>query len=355
MSSRTTGKPRSVRTTGIHSTSDIPLNGHLVRRRPFRAPHHTASTAALVGGGSGRARPGEITLAHRGILFLDELGEFAPTALDALRQPLEERAVRISRQGVSLTFPAAFQLVACSNPCPCGSAGNECRCTDVQRERYRRRLSAPLLDRFDLRVRVDAPESILPFLSVEELYDHLVKRLGFDSEGPGWSPALRDLHKRSRDRRLQLIPEFFYTPVVSPAHVPESQWKGRFDACGEWSVEKQRAFLRETPPFADFLGTLPWDPPEDPTVFHWNNDQFSHSDAALYYTLLRRFRPRRVVEVGAGHSTKLAAVRIDPDNLEMIDSPLHHAYRIDGQGAASLRAGARIGSWVQTLMQLVGP
>jgi magnesium chelatase family protein len=93
------------------------------------------------------------------VLFLDELGEFAPTALDALRQPLEERAVRISRQGVSLTFPAAFQLVACSNPCPCGSTNNECRCSDAQRERYRRRLSAPLLDRFDLRVRVDAPES----------------------------------------------------------------------------------------------------------------------------------------------------------------------------------------------------
>jgi magnesium chelatase family protein len=145
--------------TRIHSAAGEPLSGHLVRRRPFRAPHHTASTAALVGGGSGRARPGEITMAHRGVLFLDELGEFAPTALDALRQPLEERAVRISRQGVSLTFPAAFQLVACSNPCPCGSGGNECRCTDVQRERYRRRLSAPLLDRFDLRVRVDAPES----------------------------------------------------------------------------------------------------------------------------------------------------------------------------------------------------
>jgi magnesium chelatase family protein len=75
-----------------------------------------------------------------------------------LRQPLEERAVRISRQGVSLAFPAAFQLVACSNPCPCGSGGNECRCSDAQRDRYRRRLSAPLLDRFDLRVRVDAPE-----------------------------------------------------------------------------------------------------------------------------------------------------------------------------------------------------
>lgn len=145
--------------TRIHSAAGLPLGGQLVRQRPFRAPHHTATTAALVGGGSGRARPGEITLAHRGTLFLDELGEFAPTALDALRQPLEERAVRISRQGASLTFPAAFQLVACSNPCPCGSAGNECRCSDAQRERYRRRLSAPLLDRFDLRVRVDAPES----------------------------------------------------------------------------------------------------------------------------------------------------------------------------------------------------
>jgi magnesium chelatase family protein len=145
--------------TRIHSAAGVAVGGRLVGRRPFRAPHHTASTAALVGGGSGRARPGEITLGHRGILFLDELGEFAPTALDALRQPLEERAVRISRQGVSLAFPAAFQLVACSNPCPCGSAGNECRCSDAQRERYRRRLSAPLLDRFDLRVRVDAPES----------------------------------------------------------------------------------------------------------------------------------------------------------------------------------------------------
>jgi magnesium chelatase family protein len=151
--------PEALEVTRIHSAAGVPLGGHLVRRRPFRAPHHTASTAALVGGGSGRARPGEITLAHRGILFLDELGEFAPSALDALRQPLEERAVRISRQGVSLTFPAAFQLVACSNPCPCGAAGNECRCSDARRDRYRRRLSAPLLDRFDLRVRVDAPDA----------------------------------------------------------------------------------------------------------------------------------------------------------------------------------------------------
>ena len=144
--------------TRIHSAAGEPVAGRLLGRRPFRAPHHTASTAALVGGGSGRARPGEITLAHRGVLFLDELGEFAPTALDALRQPLEERSVRISRQPVSLTFPAAFQLVACSNPCPCGSGAGGCRCSEAQRDRYRRRLSAPLLDRFDLRVRVDAPE-----------------------------------------------------------------------------------------------------------------------------------------------------------------------------------------------------
>jgi magnesium chelatase family protein len=143
--------------TRIQSAAGEGVGGHLVRARPFRSPHHTASTPALVGGGSGRPRPGEVTLAHRGVLFLDELGEFAPSALDALRQPLEERTVHISRVPVSLSFPAAFQLVACTNPCPCG-AGGDCRCTEAQRNRYRRRLSAPLLDRFDLRVRVTAPE-----------------------------------------------------------------------------------------------------------------------------------------------------------------------------------------------------
>jgi magnesium chelatase family protein len=144
--------------TRIHSAAGEAVGGRLLTRRPFRAPHHTASTASLVGGGSGRPRPGEVTLAHRGCLFLDELGEFAPTALDALRQPLEERAVRISRQHASLTFPASFQLVACTNPCPCGLGAPNCRCSEMQRARYRRRLSAPFLDRFDLRVRVTAPE-----------------------------------------------------------------------------------------------------------------------------------------------------------------------------------------------------
>ena len=130
----------------------------LARRRPFRAPHHTSSTAALVGGGSARPTPGEVTRAHRGTLFLDELGEFPPAALDALRQPLEERVVRISRQALSLELPAEFLLVACTNPCPCGLEAAACRCSDWQRARYRRRLSAPLLDRFDLRVRVAGPQ-----------------------------------------------------------------------------------------------------------------------------------------------------------------------------------------------------
>ncbi len=148
--------------TKIHSAAGHPVGGALLRARPFRAPHHTASAAALVGGGSGRPHPGEATLAHRGALFLDELGEFSPRVLDALRQPLEERVVRISRQHSALTFPADFLLVASTNPCPCGQGPPRCACHEALRARYRRRLSGPLVDRFDLRVAVgtappDAP------------------------------------------------------------------------------------------------------------------------------------------------------------------------------------------------------
>ena len=145
--------------TRIHSAAGHAPTHGLARRRPFRAPHHTASTAALVGGGSSRLRPGEVTLAHRGTLFLDELGEFPPHALDALRQPIEEHVVRISRQAMAVVFPSDFLLMACSNPCPCGRGGPSCECTEMQRARYRRRLSAPLLDRFDLRLEVHRPES----------------------------------------------------------------------------------------------------------------------------------------------------------------------------------------------------
>jgi magnesium chelatase family protein len=124
--------------------------------RPFRAPHHSVSAAALVGGGSG-PRPGEVSLAHRGVLFLDELAEFRRDALEALREPLEAGRVSIARAGRHAEFPAVFQLVAATNPCPCGWLGqssHRCRCAPEQLARYRARLSGPLLDRVDLHVDV---------------------------------------------------------------------------------------------------------------------------------------------------------------------------------------------------------
>lgn len=124
---------------------------------PFRAPHHTASLAALIGGGTGTIVPGEVSLASHGVLFLDELGEFPARTLDALRQPLEEGEVALARRGISVTYPAAVQLVAASNPCPCGYVGDRlhaCKCSPSSVETYRRRISGPLLDRFDLRVAV---------------------------------------------------------------------------------------------------------------------------------------------------------------------------------------------------------
>lgn len=128
---------------------------------PFRAPHHSASSASIVGGGHGHPVPGELSLAHNGVLFMDELGEFPPHLLNALRQPLEEGKVTIARRGSAVTFPARAQVIAASNPCPCGFRGDRtrgCRCTESALERYRRRLSGPFLDRFDIRVFVGSPE-----------------------------------------------------------------------------------------------------------------------------------------------------------------------------------------------------
>ncbi len=147
--------------TRIHSAAGCALpDGVLVERPPFRAPHHQASIVSLVGGGSWSLRPGEVSLATHGILFLDELGEFPVAALEALRQPLEEGVIRVSRAGGTVTFPAAFLLVAAMNPCPCGEGVylGACRCSDVARARYRRRISAPLLDRFDLVVPLSRPD-----------------------------------------------------------------------------------------------------------------------------------------------------------------------------------------------------
>ncbi len=140
----------------VWSTAGRPRTSLL--RPPIRSPHHTATTPAMVGGGSGSPVPGEISLAHRGVLFLDELGEFRPHLLDALRQPLEEGEVTIARKGVSVTFPAAVQLMAATNPCPCGFLGDYrqgCNCSARMVQRYRRRLSGPLMDRFDIRVMVE--------------------------------------------------------------------------------------------------------------------------------------------------------------------------------------------------------
>ena len=147
--------------TRIHSAAGRALpEGALLERPPFRAPHHQASVVSLVGGGSWSLRPGEVSLATHGVLFLDELGEFPVAALEALRQPLEEGVIRVSRAGGTVTFPAAFLLVAAMNPCPCGEGVYQgaCSCSEAARARYRRRISAPLLDRFDLVVPLSRPD-----------------------------------------------------------------------------------------------------------------------------------------------------------------------------------------------------
>jgi magnesium chelatase family protein len=148
---------RALEATRVHSAAGVALPpGGLVRRPPFRAPHHGASSVALIGGGAGHLRPGEVSCAHGGVLFLDEMGEFAADVLDSLRTPLEEGVVRVARAGARVAFPARFLLVAAMNPCPCGEGmrPGACRCSDAALVRYGRRLSGPLLDRFDLRVEV---------------------------------------------------------------------------------------------------------------------------------------------------------------------------------------------------------
>jgi len=143
--------------TRVYSVADmLPADTPLIRQRPFRAPHHTISNAGLVGGGHW-PRPGEISLAHRGVLFLDELPEFGQHGLEVLRQPLEDKIVTISRAEGSLTFPANFMLIGAMNPCPCGWFGDndhECTCSMTLISRYQKRLSGPLLDRIDIHIEV---------------------------------------------------------------------------------------------------------------------------------------------------------------------------------------------------------
>jgi magnesium chelatase family protein len=155
---------QALETTVIHSVSGLLPEGGLIRTRPFRQPHHSASMPALVGGGH-RVKPGEISLAHNGVLFLDELPEFQRNVLDALRQPLETGQVSVARANAHVTYPARVQLVAAMNPCRCGYLGdNDLACTRAPRcgEEYQARLSGPLLDRFDIQIEVPAvkPEDL---------------------------------------------------------------------------------------------------------------------------------------------------------------------------------------------------
>ena len=178
---------------GVHSVAGRTILGNpsVWRTRPFRSPHHTVTDAALLGGGL-IPRPGEISLAHHGVLFLDELPEFRRSALEVLRQPLEDGEVTISRSAARITLPCAFMLVAAMNPCPCGHLGDarkRCRCTPAQIERYRGRLSGPLLDRIDLHIEA-------PALAISELR----------CEDPGETSAvIRDRITAARDRQARRL------------------------------------------------------------------------------------------------------------------------------------------------------
>jgi magnesium chelatase family protein len=150
----------ALQTTQVHSVAGaLPRGAGLLSQRPFRSPHHTVSDAGLLGGGAGIPRPGEVSLAHNGVLFLDELPEFARNVLELLRQPLEACSVTIARANMTLSFPSNLMMVAAMNPCPCGFYGDptrECRCTGGIIQRYMSKISGPLLDRIDLHIEVPA-------------------------------------------------------------------------------------------------------------------------------------------------------------------------------------------------------
>ncbi len=195
-----------VELTRIYSAvGKLEQDGQAVTRRPVRTVHHSASLQALVGGGSGVPSPGEITLAHHGVLFLDELPEFSRQVLEALRQPLENGFVNISRVNASLEFPARFTLVAAMNPCPCGFAGTaRCTCDSKAIERYQKKLSGPLLDRIDLQV-------FLQPLSTDERFAQIQE---------GESPKLRAAVQRARRKQHD---RFSGTSISNNASIPGGQ------------------------------------------------------------------------------------------------------------------------------------
>ncbi len=211
--------------TKIYSVAGmLPADVPLLRQRPFRAPHHTISHAGLVGGGR-QPRPGEITLSHRGVLFLDELPEFAHSVLESIRQPLEDRVVTVSRALGNVTFPANFMLIAAMNPCPCGYHGDpthHCTCSESAVTRYRHRISGPLLDRIDIFVDVPRVE-----------YEKLTE--GTSGEG---SSAVRARVERSREKQRLRFSEsrLSANAEMGPVEVRES--------CQQFLDDPARSLLR---------------------------------------------------------------------------------------------------------------
>lgn len=208
-------------TTAIYSAAGLLSGQSLLQQRPFRAPHHEVSVVGLVGGGS-NPRPGEISLAHHGVLFLDELPEFPRAALESLRQPLEERQITIVRARCSVTYPASFSLIAAMNPCPCGFRGSSlrtCRCDLGVVSRYLSRLSGPLLDRFDLHIEV-------PHVEYQTLLD--ARRSGVSSA------SVRDQVMAARamqQERVETFGPFAHSnATLSPDAVVDV---GKPDAAGE--------------------------------------------------------------------------------------------------------------------------
>ncbi len=198
----------SLEITKIHSVAGLTGKTGLITERPFKSTHHTVSQAGLIGGGS-IPRPGEVSLAHHGVLFLDELPEFDRGALEVLRQPLEDKEVTISRAVLSLTFPANFTLVASMNPCPCGYYGSkrECKCTPFQIQRYVGKISGPLMDRID--IHVDVPE-----VAFKEL------RGRGDADGDG-SPVIRERVVKARSIQLDRLSSegVFSNSAMEPRHI----------------------------------------------------------------------------------------------------------------------------------------
>jgi magnesium chelatase family protein len=208
----------AVEVTAIHSAAGKLRTGQgLIRTPPFEAPHHTATTAALIGGGSNTARVGIVTLAHGGVLCVDEAAEFNRPVLDALRQPLESGVVSIARAGFQIELPARFQLVLASNPCPCGKfvgTGSECSCAPIIRRRYLARLSGPLLDRIDVRVTLNRP-------TLAELDSSLNSSVNAIEDTA--SARARVLAARARAAK-----RFENTPWLLNANIPGPQLRKRF-------------------------------------------------------------------------------------------------------------------------------